>query len=767
MVKQKPVGELSEAAAKRELAGLAKRIGEANEAYHVRDDPKIDDAEYDRLKARNAEIEATFPDLKRKDSPSEQVGAAPAQEFKKVKHAIGMLSLSNAFNEEDVVKFVEGIRRYLGMDEGEPLKFTAEPKIDGLSVSLRYEGGKLVQAATRGDGSVGEDVTANVRKIDSIPREIKGAPELLEVRGEVYMHHEDFEALNRRQVEKWKQEQEEKRRQEEEKRQKEKKRQEKGKQQEKKRQGKEKPQKEKKAKTYANPRNAAAGSLRQLDPNVTAERKLRFFAHGWGELSEPLAETQQKAMVRLEKMEFPVNAGASLCSGPKQMLESYAQIEQGRAELGYDIDGVVYKVDDLGLQKRLGVRSTTPRWAIAHKLPAELAWTILERIDIQVGRTGALTPVARLKPVTVGGVVVTNATLHNEDYIKGRDSEGRKIRGGHDIRVGDRVQVLRAGDVIPKVADVDWKKRPKGKKAPQPYVFPKACPECESKAVREEGDATWRCINGMGCPAQQVERLRHFVSRAAFDIEGLGDTQIKLLHADGWIREPADIFDLEKNHGGEEKGRGNGERDLFSVTEANRNLLSNREGWGEKSAKSLFQAIENKRKIPFGKLLFALGIRHVGEQASNLIARTYGNWKEFAGEMDAATAREGPEWERLIDVDGVGKVMAESLVRTFKRERGSIDRLLKHLSVEDAARPAADTPIAGKTVVFTGTLEKMTRAEAKARAEAMGAKVAGSVSAKTNLVVAGPGAGSKAKKATELGIEVVDEDGWLKMIGGK
>ena len=767
MAKQKPVGELSEAAAKRELAGLAKRIGEANEAYHVRDDPKIDDAEYDRLKARNAEIEARFPDLKRDDSPSQQVGAAPAEEFKKVKHAVGMLSLSNAFNEEDVDKFVEGIRRYLGMDEEEPLKFTAEPKIDGLSVSLRYVGGKLVQAATRGDGSVGEDVTANVREIDSIPQEIKGAPEVLEVRGEVYMHHEDFEALNRRQVEKWNQEQEEKRRQEEEKRQKEKKRQEKGKQQEKKRQGKEKPQKEKKAKTYANPRNAAAGSLRQLDPNVTAERKLRFFAHGWGELSEPLAETQQKAMDQLEKMGFPVNAGASLCSGPKQMLESYAQIEQGRAELGYDIDGVVYKVDDLGLQKRLGVRSTTPRWAIAHKLPAELAWTILERIDIQVGRTGALTPVARLKPVTVGGVVVTNATLHNEDYIKGRDSEGRKIRGGHDIRVGDRVQVLRAGDVIPKVADVDWKKRPKGKKAPKPYAFPKACPECKSKAVREEGDATWRCINGMGCPAQQVERLRHFVSRAAFDIEGLGDTQIKLLHADGWIREPADIFDLDKNHGGEDKGRGNGERDLFSVTEANRNLLSNREGWGEKSAKSLFQAIENKRKIPFGNLMFALGIRHVGEQASNLIARTYGNWDEFAREMRAAAKLEGPEWERLMDVDGVGKVMAESLVKTLESERESIGRLLKHLSVEDAARPSADTPIAGKTVVFTGTLEKMTRAEAKARAEAMGAKVAGSVSAKTNLVVAGPGAGSKAKKAEELKIKVVDEDGWLEMIGGK
>ena len=609
-------------------------------------------------------------------------------------------------------------------------------------------------------------MTANVRKIDGIRTKIKGAPEVLEVRGEVYMHHEDFEALNRRQVEKWKQEQKEKRRQERERRLKAKKRQEKGKQQEKGR-----PQKEKKAKTYANPRNAAAGSLRQLDPNVTAERKLRFFAHGWGELSEPLDETQQKAMARLERMGFPVNAGASLCSGPEEMLEQYARIEQGRAELGYDIDGVVYKVDDLGLQKRLGVRSTTPRWAIAHKLPAELAWTILERIDIQVGRTGALTPVARLKPVTVGGVVVTNATLHNEDYIKGRDSEGREIRGGHDIRIGDRVQVLRAGDVIPKVADVDWKKRPKGKKTPKRYAFPKKCPVCGSKAVREEDDATRRCTNGFGCPAQQVERLRHFVSRAAFDIEGLGDTQIKLLHADGWIREPADIFDLERKYGGGGVGNGVGGADddgqMSLLVAIPQKSLAAREGWGDKSAKSLFQAIENKRKIPFGKLLFALGMRHVGEQASNLIARTYGNWEEFAREMRAAAKLEGPEWERLMDVDGVGKVMAESLVKTLESERESIDRLLKHLSVEDAARPSADTPIAGKTVVFTGTLEKMTRAEAKARAEAMGAKVAGSVSAKTTLVVAGPGAGSKARKATELGIEVVDEDGWLEMIGGK
>ena len=723
MAKQKPVGALSEAAAKRELASLAKRIGAANEAYHVRDDPKIDDAEYDRLKARNDEIEARFPDLKRDDSPSDQVGAAPAEGFEKVKHSVTMLSLANAFEDEDVFKFVEGIRRYLGTSDNESLHFTAEPKVDGLSLLLRYIDGKLDRAATRGDGSVGELVTENAYNIIEIPPFINTNLKILEVRGEVYMLHKDFKRLNQRQEDAGE-------------------------------------------KIYANPRNAAAGSLRQLNALVTKERSLCFFAHGWGELSEPLAETQMEAMRRMKKLGFPVNLKwTKKCKTPDQMIEYYIYIINSRSELGYDVDGVVYKVDDLDLQRRLGVRSTTPRWALAHKLPAELAWTTLTDIEIQVGRTGALTPVARLEPVTVGGVVVRNATLHNEDYIAGRDSEGREIREGRDIRVGDRVQVLRAGDVIPKVADVDLKKRPKKAK---PYKFPTKCPECGSEAVREEDDATRRCTNGFGCPAQQVERLRHFVSRAAFDIEGLGDKQVKQLHADGWIREPADIFDLERNYGG--GGRGgedgdDGQMDLLA--DSSGTSLSAREGWGEKSAKSLFQAIENKRKIPFGKLLFALGIRHVGEQASNLIARTYGSWEEFAREMHAAAKLEGPEWERLMDVDGVGKVMAESLVKTLESERESIDRLLEHLSVEDAARPAADTPIAGKTVVFTGTLERMTRAEAKARAEAMGAKVAGSVSPKTNLVVAGPGAGSKAKKAAELGIEVVEEEAWLEMIGGK
>ncbi|MDA3858921.1 MAG: NAD-dependent DNA ligase LigA, partial [Roseovarius sp.] len=500
-------------------------------------------------------------------------------------------------------------------------------------------------------------------------------------------------------------------------------------------------------KLFANPRNAAAGSLRQLDSKITAARPLRFFAYAWGELSAPLAETQMGAIKRLAALGFQINPLTTLCSGPDAMLAEYARIEQRRATLGYDIDGVVYKVNDLALQGRLGFRSTTPRWAIAHKFPAELAWTRLEAIDIQVGRTGALSPVARLTPVTVGGVVVSNATLHNEDYIIGRDSKGGEIRDGKDIRVGDWVQVYRAGDVIPKIADVDLSKRPDDAR---PYVFPTTCPECGSDAVREEGDAARRCIGGLICPAQAVEKLKHFVSRAAFDIEGLGARQVEQFYRDGWIREPADIFTLEDRYG------------------SGLQQLKNREGWGEKSAKNLFQAIEEKRKIPFGRLLFALGIRHVGEAASNTIARVYTNWCEFTEAMDGAQGFDGPEWDRLLGIDGVGEVMARSLVGAFgeANERASIDRLVAHLDVQDAARPdTGSSPVAGKTVVFTGTLEKMTRAEAKARAEALGAKVAGSVSAKTDLLVAGPGAGSKAKKAAELGIETLDEDGWLDLIG--
>ena len=697
--------ELSEEEAKAELARLADLLGRANAAYHTQDAPDLSDAEYDRLKRRNQAIEERFPGLKRADSPSDKVGAAPAEGFGKVRHDVAMLSLGNAFEDEDVVDFDARIRKYLGLPSGTPLAFTAEPKIDGLSLSLRYENGELVQAATRGDGAVGENVTANARTIDTIPTRIQGAPALLEVRGEVYMRHDDFDALNARQTANG-------------------------------------------GKTFANPRNAAAGSLRQLDAEITRARPLAFFAYAWGALSAPLAETQFQAIERLKAFGFATNPLTTLCDGPQEMIAHYRKIEEQRATLGYDIDGVVYKVNDLALQDRLGFRSTTPRWAIAHKFPAELAWTRLEDITIQVGRTGALSPVARLHPVTVGGVVVSNATLHNEDYIKGLDSKGARIREGKDIRVGDWVQVYRAGDVIPKIADVDLGKRPEDAEA---YIYPTTCPECGSDAIREEGDAVRRCTGGLICPAQAVEKLKHFVSRAAFDIDGLGAKQVEQFYADGWIAEPADIFTLKARYG------------------SGMQQLKNREGWGEKSADKLFQAIEDKRKIPLSRLIFALGIRHVGEAASNLIAQHYGSWTAFEAAMGHAKSGDGPAWDDLIGVDGVGQVMAQSLVSTFAQEaeRASIDRLVAELSVQDVARPDTEgSPVAGKTVVFTGTLEKMTRAEAKARAERLGAKVSGSVSAKTDILVAGPGAGSKAKKAADLGIQTLDEDGWLALIDG-
>ncbi|MEX0286383.1 MAG: NAD-dependent DNA ligase LigA [Paracoccaceae bacterium] len=702
----KDVNALTQAEAAAELERLARELGQANEDYHTRDAPVLTDAVYDHLKQRNAAIEARFPYLKRSDSPSDQVGAPVSEGFSKVTHAVRMLSLSNAFDGEDVREFDASVRKYLGLGTDDALSYTAEPKIDGLSLSLRYEQGRLVQAATRGDGQVGENVTANAKTVEDIPTQLVGAPDVLEVRGEVYMSHADFAALNERQVETG-------------------------------------------GKSFANPRNAAAGSLRQLDSEVTRSRPLRFFAYAWGEVSEPIATTQSDAIARLSDLGFQVNPLTQSCADPDDMLAHYALIEAQRADLGYDIDGVVYKVDDLALQARLGFRSTTPRWAIAHKFPAELAWTRLEAIDIQVGRTGALSPVARLQPVTVGGVVVSNATLHNEDYIAGLDSNGQPIRDGKDIRVGDWVQVYRAGDVIPKVADVDLAKRPKDS---VPFAFPELCPECNSPAIREESDAVRRCTGGLICPAQAVEKLRHFVSRKAFDIEGLGAKQVEMFYDDPDlpVREPADIFTLAA-------------RDVENLAR-----LKNRHGWGAQSADNLFRAIGDKRRIGFGRVLFALGLRHVGEAAANLIARHYGSWAAFLTAMDQAAGFEGPEWEGLLGIDGVGEVMARSLVGAFaaEGERGSIDRLVAHLDIQDAEQPRVEgSPVAGKTVVFTGTLEKMTRAEAKARAEALGAKVSGSVSSKTDLLVAGPGAGSKAKKAADLGIETLDEDGWLDLIG--
>ncbi|KQI72475.1 aromatic ring-opening dioxygenase LigA [Loktanella sp. 5RATIMAR09] len=698
-----PVAQLTKAQARTELAWLAEQITAANTAYHRDDAPTISDAAYDALKKRNAAIEAHFPSLKRADSPSDIVGGAVAEGFGKVRHAVRMLSLGNAFADEDVTEFDARIRKYLGLDADTALHYTAEPKIDGLSLSLRYENGALMHATTRGDGETGENVTANARTIADIPTNIADAPAVLEVRGEVYMSHEDFGALNARQAESG-------------------------------------------GKKFANPRNAAAGSLRQLDADVTKSRPLRFFAYAWGELSAPLADTQSEAIAKLASFGFITNPLTRTCNSPDDLLQHYKTIEAQRATLGYDIDGVVYKVDDLALQKRLGFRSTTPRWAIAHKFPAELAWTRLEAIDIQVGRTGALSPVARLQPVTVGGVVVSNATLHNEDYIAGRDGNGAPIREGRDIRVGDWVQVYRAGDVIPKISDVDLGRRPEDA---GPYVMPKTCPECGSDAIREEGDAVRRCTGGIICPAQAVEKLKHFVSRAAFDIEGLGAKQVEQFYADGWITTPADIFTLRARYG------------------TGMQQLKNREGWGEKSAANLFDAIDEKREISLARVIFSLGIRHVGENSAALLANHYTSWDAFERAMTTAEIGAGAAWDDLIGIDGVGAVMATSLVTTMQQEaeRASIDRLIAELSVQDAAARATDSPVAGKTVVFTGTLERMTRAEAKARAESLGAKVSGSVSAKTDILIAGPGAGSKAKKAADLGIETMDEDAWLALIG--
>ncbi|OWJ80461.1 NAD-dependent DNA ligase LigA [Haematobacter genomosp. 1] len=745
----KPVETLTPGEAAQELASLSDALARANRAYHTEDAPEISDAEYDALKRRNADIEDHFPDLKRPDSPSEQVGGALAEGFSKVRHEIRMLSLENAFSDSELRDFDDRVRRYLGLTSGASLLYTAEPKIDGLSLSLRYENGVLVQAATRGDGAVGENVTQNAMTVADIPRTLSGAPEVLEIRGEVYMSHADFAALNERQAAAG-------------------------------------------DRVFANPRNAAAGSLRQLDATITRSRPLRFFAYAWGVVSEPLAATQFEAIARIAALGFQTNPLTRLCNGPQEMLATYRDIEENRARLGYDIDGVVYKVNDLDYQRRLGFRSTTPRWALAHKFPAELAWTMLEAIDIQVGRTGALSPVARLTPVTVGGVVVSNATLHNEDYIAGLDSAGNPIRDGKDIRIGDTVQVYRAGDVIPKVADVDLARRPEGT---EPYRFPETCPQCGSPAIREPGDSVRRCTGGLICPAQATEKLKHFVSRGAFDIEGLGVKQIEMFFADGMlpVKTPADIFTLEA-------------RDKAQIAK-----LANRDGFGKRSAEKLFSAIDERRVIPFERFLFALGIRHLGEVAAKDLAHHYHGWPALRAAIDAAqpaaiasiaadeaeaeeraaaaqagrraeisraraAARESvpPEaeaaWQELLSIDGVGTTLATSVVTTLAEgghERAAVDDLVAQLrEIVPPESRATESPVVGLTVVFTGSLEKMTRAEAKARAESLGAKVAGSVSAKTDLLVAGPGAGSKATKAAELGIRVIDEDGWLDLIGG-
>lgn len=700
----KTIGSLTEIEANEEFAELQVLLWAANREYHNEDSPSISDFDYDILKRRYEALIEAFPKFKKSATQAETVGSPVSTGFSKAVHKVRMLSLGNAFSDEEIGDFDTRVRKFLGVAKGAPLEYTAEPKIDGLSLSLLYKNGVLVRAATRGDGETGEDVTENARQIRQVPQEIQNAPETLEVRGEVYMGREDFSLLNDHQ----------------------------------KRRG---------DKVFSNPRNAAAGSLRQLDSNITRARPLKFFAYAWGEMSNDLADTQMGVIEQFKEFGFQVNPLTKICRGPRELLTHFQEIETQRALLSYDIDGVVYKVNNLRLQARLGFRSTTPRWAIAHKFPAQLAWTHLENIEIQVGRTGALSPVARLAPVTVGGVVVSNATLHNEDYILGRDSTGKEIRDGKEIRVGDWVQIYRAGDVIPKIADVDLSKRPENS---IPFDFPIHCPICGSDAIREEGDAVRRCVGGIICAAQAIERLKHFVGRKTFDIDGLGAKQVEQFYKDGWVKEPADIFTLEERYS-------NGVQ-----------KLENREGWGKVSATKLFHAIKTKRKIEFGRVLFALGIRHVGEAASNLIAIHYGNWPQFEKSILKAQSFEGPQWDDLIAIDGVGNVMAKSLVTAFSQstERESIDRLVAQLTIMTKEKPNMEgSPIAGLTLVFTGTLEKTTRAEAKARAETLGAKVSGAVSKNTDLLIAGLKAGSKAKKAADLGVKVLDEDAWISLVG--
>ena len=685
--------KLTLAKARQEHARLEADIAEHDRRYYREDQPTISDAAYDELRRRYAALEEAFPQLVGAESLTRKVGAAPSEKFAKVRHAVPMLSLGNIFAEEEVEEFCARVRRFLGLSESAPLEVVAEPKIDGLSCSLRYEDGALVHAATRGDGYEGEDVTANVRAVEAIPQRLDGAPKVFEARGEVYMRHADFAELNRRQAAAGKP-------------------------------------------VYANPRNFAAGSLRQLDPRITAGRPLQFFAYAWGEVSARFASTQLEAVEAMRRFGLPTNPLMRLCRSTAEMLAQYRSIEEKRAALGYDIDGVVYKVNDLVLQQRLGFVSRSPRWAVAHKFPAEQATTVVEAIEINVGRTGALTPIARLKPVTVGGVVVSNATLHNEDEI------ARK-----DVRVGDTVTVQRAGDVIPQILSVAVDKRPEDS---APYIFPETCPVCGSAALREidektgEKDVVRRCTGTLICPAQAVEGLKHFVSRNAFDIEGLGEKLIELFFSKGLIRTPADIFTLR-----ERDGQGHPP-------------LREWEGFGETSARNLFSAIEARRTIPLNRFLYALGIRHVGETNARRLARHFGDWAPLR-----EAARAGNAAEEISAIAGIGPVVAEAIADFFAepRNEAALDALIKEVTVEPMEAVAAGHPLAGQTIVFTGSLERMTRDEAKALAERLGAKVSGSISAKTNLVVAGPGAGSKLATARELGVETIDEEEWIRRSG--
>jgi len=695
-----PTSDLDEGQARKELARLAMEIAFHDARYHKEDAPEITDAAYDALRRRNDAIEARFPNLVRKDSPTHRVGAGLKSGFSKIQHVKPMLSLGNAFSDDDVADFIARVRRFLGLSDADEITIIAEPKIDGLSASVRYENGHLVYAATRGDGAEGEDITANMKTLADVPHTLINAPDVLEVRGEVYMRKDDFLALNQRQEEAGQ-------------------------------------------KVFANPRNAAAGSLRQLDPSITASRPLHFFGYAWGDLSEPLADTQEKARERLQTLGFSLNHPTALCRSLEEVLAHYRLIEAERASLPFDIDGVVYKVDRLDWQERLGQVSRAPRWAIAHKFAAEKAETVIEEITIQVGRTGALTPVANLKPVTVGGVVVSRATLHNQDEIE---------RLG--VKAGDTVRIQRAGDVIPQVLEVV--KDGGG----APYEFPASCPVCDSVVERDDGEVVWRCTGGLICSAQAVERLKHFVSRDAFDIEGLGTKSIEEFWQEELIKGPADIFSLATKR-----------EDLIS-----------REGWKEKSVDNLIAAIEERRSIPLDRFIYALGIRHVGQTTAKLLARSYGSYDAWRTAMTAVSGERmanpdehkkpeliGPSYGELTGIDTVGMAAADSLSAFFAETHNLdvVDALSEELTIADVEAPDdTGSPVAGKTVVFTGSLEKMTRGEAKARAESLGAKVSGSVSKKTDYVIVGADAGSKAKKAADLGVETLTEDQWLALLSG-
>ena len=726
------VEDLTQEEAAEELARLAKEIAEHDRRYHQDDAPTITDAEYDALRQRNAAIEEGFPDLIRADSPTGRVGAAPVEGFAKVRHAVPMLSLAKAYTDQDVVDFLERAKRFFERDKDFDIAFTAEPKIDGLSASLRYEKGVFVQGATRGDGSVGEDITANLKTIGDIPKKLKGSgwPDVIEIRGEVYMTYAEFQALKERSAAAGGQD-------------------------------------------YVNPRNTAAGSLRQKDPSITASRNLKFFAYAWGYTTEDPAPTQFESVRKFADWGFAISPLMIRAKSVDELIAQYRLIEEQRSSLGYDIDGVVYKVDQLDLQRRWGFVTGEPRWAIAHKFPAEQATTTLRGIDIQVGRTGTLAPVARLDPVSVGGVTVVNVTLHNEDYIAGKDSNGLPIRDGKDIRIGDTVIIQRAGDVIPQIVDVVIEKRPA---AAVPYQMRHTCPICGSPATREinektgKEDSRRRCTGELICPAQAVEALRHFVSRGAMDIEGLGAENIDLFFNAGLLKTAADIFTLKDR-------RAEVQAALFERREAQAREREAAKGQARKKVLSaeertyegldkLFAAIDARREPELDRFIFALGIRHIGETTAALLARTFSTIEELIKVGKETAAAEDPR-SVFPSINGIGDTVIGAIRDFFGNERNDavLDALLEQVTPKPyVVTVSADSFVAGKTVVFTGSLEKMSRGEAKAMAERMGAKVAGSVSAKTDLVVAGPGAGSKLKTATDLGIEVIDEDEWFRRV---